>query len=129
MEQIDYTVVTGDVFVDMSPDDWIKYCSDPRFLGGKRMSTQHLIGAGKYIKVSDTEITAHYQIRAAHLRWKDEARTQEGLRGHGHGELIQHYQKIDGVWRLAGWKPSSFWDEHEFQELVKFGLTQPLSEL
>jgi scytalone dehydratase len=113
----------------MSPDDWIKYCSDPRFLGGKRMSTQHLLGAAKFIKISDTEITAHYQVRAAHVRWKDDARTKEGFKGHGHGELVQHYKKLDGIWKLAGWKPSSFWDEHEFSKVVEFGLTQPLSEL
>lgn len=93
------------------------------------MSTQHFIGAAKYVKVSDSEITAHYQVRAAHLRWKDDARTQEGLRGHGHGELVQHYVKLDGTWKLAGWKPQSFWDEHEFRQLVEFGLSQPLSEL
>lgn len=93
------------------------------------MATQHLLGAAKYIKVSDTQITAHYQIRAAHVRWKDDNRTQEGLKGHGHGEMVQHYTKIDGVWKLSGWKPTVFWNEYDFEKYMHFGLTQPFSEL
>ncbi|KAK0391874.1 hypothetical protein NLU13_1372 [Sarocladium strictum] len=127
--KIDYTAVTGETFQGISPDDWIKHCSSPRFLGGKRLSTQHLLGGAKYIKVSDTQITAHYQIRAAHLRWKDDARSQEGLRGHGHGEVMQYCSRIDGVWKLAGWKPIVLWNEHEFDELMRFGQTQPVTEL
>ena len=90
------------------------------------MTTQHLLGAAKYIQVSPTEITAHYQVRAAHVRWKDATRTMEGLKGHGHGQMIQHYMKQGNRWLIAGWKPVVFWNEHEFGEVVKFGLTQPL---
>ncbi|KPI41985.1 putative scytalone dehydratase [Cyphellophora attinorum] len=126
---IDYTDVDGTTFDNIPPEKWIEHCSNPRFLGGNRMSTQHFIGAAKYVQLTPNEIQADYQIRAAHVRWMDDARTVEGPKGHGHGLMRQNYIKIDGAWRLAGWRPIVLWNEHDFGEVVRFGLEQPVEKL
>lgn len=89
------------------------------------MSTQHFLGAAKYTRVSDTQITVRYQVRAAHVRWKDASKKEEIAKGHGHGEMVQHASKTDGVWKLTGWCPHVFWNEHDFDEVVRIGLALP----
>ena len=90
--------------------------SSPVFLGDPLIRTQHLMGASRYEKTSETEITGHHQIRAAHQRYKPDGVTVEN-RGHGHSFVMHWYAKVDGQWKLCGLKPEVYWNEHDFDKI------------
>lgn len=117
------------MFENATPDNWIKFCSNTKFLGDPLLSTQHLLGGSTLVKISDTEVTAHYQIRAAHIRWADSTQKMEVVKGHGHGEMIFDFIKIEGVWKLSGFRPGMGWNEYKFPELIQMGLNLPGPEL
>jgi scytalone dehydratase len=103
----------------MEAEDFIAMISDPGFLGNPLLKTQHLLGSTEWVKVSDTEIIGHYQLRAAHLRCTTPDHKVEEKRGHSHATNEHYYRKVDGVWKIAGLKPYIRWDECEFESIFK----------
>lgn len=91
--------------------------SSPDLVGDPLVCTQHLVGAARYEWISETEISAIHQIRAAHQRYSDSDLTIVSHRGHGHGTAKQWYKKIDGVWKLAGVRPEMYWVEHDLSKI------------
>jgi hypothetical protein len=67
--QIEYTRVSNREWEKMDAEDFIDMISDPGFLGDPLLKTQHLLGATERVKVSDTDIIGHHQLRVAHLRY------------------------------------------------------------
>lgn len=115
--QVDYSIVGQQCFPHMEPEDFISMLSSPDFVGDPLVRTQHLVGAAAYEWVSEAEITATYQIRAAHQRYADLDLTTVAHRGHGYGVVKQWYKKIDGVWKFAGVRPEMYWNEHDFDKI------------
>lgn len=92
--------------------------SAPTFLGNKRIKTQHFVGAAtKWIRKSDTEVTAHHQMRVAHQKYKDDDLKDVLAQGHAHGGAIMHYRKVDGDWKFAGVEPKVRWTEFEHDQI------------
>lgn len=92
--------------------------SNSLFLGDPLVSSQHLFGAAaKWIKTSETEIDGYHQSRAAHVRWRDEAKTDVTAKGHGHGNVLIKYRKVEGVWKWAGIKTHVRWNEHDWNKI------------
>lgn len=90
------------------------------FLGDPLIDSQHLFGAAaKWVKESDTEISCCHQSRAAHVRWTDEKKTDVAAKGHGHGNVLIKYRKVEGVWKWAGIKTHVRWNEHEWENIFK----------
>lgn len=103
----------------MEAEDFVNMMKEPGFLGDPLLKTQHLLGATQWVKVSDTEIVGHHQLRAAHLRYTDETHSVEEKRGHSHATNEHYYRKVDGVWKFAGLKPYIRWNEYEFETIFQ----------
>ncbi|KAJ5809228.1 Scytalone dehydratase [Penicillium pulvis] len=119
--KVDYREVLGpdDYWPEMSLDDFVAKMSDPKLLGNPSIRTQHLIGATWWERISETEVIGHHQIRAAHLRYKDESLTEEVRRGHSHATNELYYRKIEGTWKFAGLAPSVLFNEFDFKDIFQ----------
>ncbi|KAJ5676020.1 Scytalone dehydratase [Penicillium macrosclerotiorum] len=114
---IDYTIVGHKCFPDMESEEFVSMMSSPDFLGDPLVKTQHLMGAVGYEWVSDTEIIATHQIRAAHQRYEDPDLTTVAYRGHGNSTVTHWYKKINGDWKLSGVRPKIYWNEYDFDKI------------
>ena len=89
----------------------------PDLLGDPLVHTQHFLGATRYEWVSESEIIAIHQIRAAHQRYENLNLTSVAHRGHCHGIVKHWYKKIDRAWKLTGVRPEMDWTEHDFNKI------------
>lgn len=116
--QVDYRLFHGELWEALPAAGLVTIVSGPDFLGNKRITTQHFIGAAsKWIKKSDTEVVGHHQLRVAHVKYKDDEFTDVLARGHCHGGAVIHYRKVDGEWKFAGVVPRAGWSEFEFDKI------------
>ncbi|KAI0192434.1 Scytalone dehydratase [Astrocystis sublimbata] len=109
--KINYTSVMGKVWENMPADDLIKMAFDPKFLGNPLLKTQHLVGAIKWVKISNDEMASHQQMRVAHIRYSDSQETTVEAKMHAHGRSTVWYRKVDGTWKFAGLEPDKGWNE------------------
>jgi scytalone dehydratase len=116
---VDYSIIGQQCFPAMKAEDFLAMVSSPTLVGDPLVCTQHLLGAASYHMVSDSEITAVHQIRAAHQRYVDRNRTTVAYQGHNYGSVKHWYKKSDGVWKLAGVQPESYWVEHDFDKIFQ----------
>ncbi|OAA38477.1 Scytalone dehydratase [Beauveria brongniartii RCEF 3172] len=63
---VDYSKIGKGIWETMPADDFIAMVSDADFLGDPCVKTQHLLGASRWERISETEIIGHHQLRAAH---------------------------------------------------------------
>lgn len=104
----------------MPTADFIAMVTDDDFLGDPCIKTQHLIGASRWVKVSDHFVIGYHQLRAAHQVYTGPDLKTVKLRGHSHATNEHYYQKTaDGAWKFAGLKPTVRWNEHEFEKVFK----------
>jgi scytalone dehydratase len=103
-------------FMDMITDDG--------FLGDPCVKTQHLLGATRWERLSDTQVIGHHQLRAAHQVYTSPDLQTLKLKGHSHATNEHYYTKIDGVWKFAGLKPTVRWNEHDFEKVFKGSYTE-----
>jgi len=89
------------------------------FLGDPCVKTQHLLGATRWERISDTEVIGHHQLRAAHQVYTDASLKEVKLWGHSHATNEHYYRKVEGVWKFAGLKPTVRWNEGRFEEVFK----------
>ncbi len=106
--QVDYTGIGLQKWPAMPADEYMAMVQNPSFLGDPCTMTQHLVGATYYEKIG------RHQIRAAHQVYAAPDLKKIKFKGHAHASNIHHYRKIDGVWRLAGIKPTVLWSEYDF---------------
>ncbi|OKP13152.1 Scytalone dehydratase [Penicillium subrubescens] len=118
-KKVDYSIIGQQCFPDMKAEDFLAMMSSPTLVGDPLVRTQHLLGGARYEKVSHSEITAVHQIRAAHQRYVDIDRTTVAYQGHNYGSVKHWYKRIDGVWKLAGVQPESYWLEHDFDKIFQ----------
>lgn len=59
-QQVDYSIVGYTLFENMPAEEFIGMVSSLEFLGDPLVRTQHLMGAAKYERISDTEIVGHH---------------------------------------------------------------------
>lgn len=112
--QVDYTGIGLQKWAGMPADEYMAMVQHPSFLGDPCTMTQHLVGATYYEKISDTETIGRHQIRAAHQVYAAPDLKKVKFKGHAHASNIHYYRKIDGVWKLAGIKPTVLWSEYDF---------------
>ena len=101
----------------MPAEQFIAMASDPKFLGNPLLKTQHFIGASRWEKLSDDEITGTHQVRVPHQKYTDETRTTVAVKGHSHGVGTMKYKKVDGVWKFAGLCPHVRWFEYDYDKV------------
>ncbi|KAF4583272.1 conidial pigment biosynthesis scytalone dehydratase Arp1 [Ophiocordyceps camponoti-floridani] len=116
---VDYTKIGKPRWESMPADEFIAMVSDDDFLGDPCVKTQHLLGANRWERVSETEVIGHHQLRAAHQVYTAPDLKTVKLRGHSHATNEHYYTKVDGVWKFAGLKPDVRWNEHEFERVFK----------
>ncbi|CAG8979509.1 hypothetical protein HYALB_00004961 [Hymenoscyphus albidus] len=121
---VDYTDIGKPKWPAMSSEDFMTMITDDGFLGDPCVKTQHLLGATRWVKVSDTEVIGHHQLRAAHQVYEDASLTKVKLRGHSHATNEHYYRKVDGMWKFAGLKPKVRWNEHQFEKVFKGSYTE-----
>lgn len=75
-------------------------------LGNPNVKTQHLLVASTVQQLSSATAVAGRQIRALHVLY-DRDTKKEIARSTGHGVLQFTYEKVEGVWKVAGLKASN----------------------
>ncbi|KAK0735114.1 putative scytalone dehydratase [Lasiosphaeria miniovina] len=114
---IDYTTVMDKVWEDMPAPEFLAMASSEHFLGNKRIKTQHLIGAGRWVQTGADTITGYHQMRVAHQKYKDDGLTEVLYKGHAHGKATVRYRRVAGVWKFAGLTPDIRWAEHDYDKI------------
>ncbi|KAF5693096.1 scytalone dehydratase [Fusarium globosum] len=114
---VDYSAVRGKPGETMSAQDFVSMISDAKFLGNPLILTQHFIGASKYEQLAETMATGLHQIRAAHQRYSASDKNIVEAKGHGHATMLHTYRKIEGKWKIAGIKPTVYWNEFDFDQI------------
>ncbi|KAL2194795.1 Scytalone dehydratase [Corynascus similis CBS 632.67] len=115
--RIDYRSFLNKLWEDMPADMYVGMASDPKFLGNSLLMTQHFFGLCRWEKTSETEITGRHQVRVAHQKYTDAARTEVAVKGHSHGGATVWYKKVDGVWKFAGICPHERWFEYDYDKV------------
>ena len=103
----------------MPAEQFVGMASDKKFLGNRRIKTQHLIGAGKFVQSGDNEITGYHQMRVAHQKYKDDELTEVLYKGHAHGKATIQYRQVDGIWKFAGLGPDIRWAEYDYDKIFQ----------
>ena len=103
----------------MSAEDFLAMVCDDDFLGDPCVKTQHLLGATRWERISSTKVVGHHQLRAAHQVYTSSDLEEIKLKGHSHATNEHYYEKVDGVWKFAGLKPTVRWNEHDFEKVFK----------
>ncbi|PFH57955.1 hypothetical protein XA68_14349 [Ophiocordyceps unilateralis] len=116
---VDYTKIGKPRWEAMSADDFISMVSSDDFLGDPCVKTQHLLGATRWERISETQVIGHHQLRAAHQVYTAPDLKTVKLKGHSHATNEHYYIKVDGVWKFAGLKPDVRWNEHNFEQVFK----------
>ncbi|KAL4892274.1 conidial pigment biosynthesis scytalone dehydratase Arp1 [Aspergillus ambiguus] len=116
---VDYTGIGMRKWTDLPAKDYVAMVASDDFLGDPTIKTQHLIGATWWEKVSQTEVIGHHQLRAAHQVYTDSNLEIVKLKGHSHATNEHYYQKVNGVWKFAGLKPTVQWNEGRFDEVFR----------
>lgn len=107
----DYRGVGGPLHMNATPDEFADFVAV--VIGDKRLQTQHLIGASKWLRLEDGAVHAWHQVRAAHQRYDDESLSAVANKGHGHGVVQHMFRKIEGKWKLEGIIPTNKWSEYD----------------
>lgn len=68
------------------------------------VKTQHLLGASLFTRISETEAKGSWQARAWHTRTFEDGRVGNW---DSSSFLEFTYVKIDGVWKIGGWRPNT----------------------
>lgn len=118
LHKIDHSHVTSKRHIDMPAEEFVNLMRTQIYSEPLLTSTQHLLANDKYVKNSETSITASYQVRAAHQRYVDHSQKRVAARSHSHGEMIHYYTCIDERWKLSGLKVGKIWFEHSLGEKV-----------
>lgn len=116
---MDYTKIGKGLWEAMSADDFMAMVSSDDFLGDPCVKTQHLLGATRWERISETQVVGNHQLRAAHQVYTDASLKTVKLKGHGHATNRHFYTKVDGVWKFAGLAPLVRWNEHDFEKVFK----------
>ncbi|MCJ1476565.1 centractin- actin- protein of the dynactin complex [Lambiella insularis] len=116
---VDYTAIGKAVWPRMPAADFLAMVSHDDFLGDPCVKTQHLLGATRWQRVDATQVVGHHQLRAAHQVYTDGTLREVKLRGHSHATNEHYYEKVGGVWKFAGLKPTVRWNEYRFEEVFK----------
>lgn len=85
-------------------------------VGDPLVQTQHLIGASKWEKTDENFIIGHHQLRAAHQRYAGPDRRYIQTKGYGFAFVKHFYRRIEGVWKLAGFKVTVRWIDRDFMD-------------
>ncbi|KAF4240424.1 hypothetical protein CNMCM6805_004944 [Aspergillus fumigatiaffinis] len=119
--RIDYRSFLDKIWEAMPREEFILMVSDPRFLGNELLKTQHLVGLGKWEKVSDDQIVGQHQLRVAHRRYTDGSLKEVAVKGHAHGTATTWYTKVEGGWKFAGVCPKINWTEFDYDQVFADG--------
>ena len=104
----------------MPAADFMNMVTDEDFLGDMCVKTQHLIGASRWVKVTDDYVIGYHQLRAAHQVYTAPDLKTVKLRGHSHASNEHYYRKdADGVWKFAGLRPRIIFNEYNFEKVFK----------
>ena len=118
--KLDLRGLRSELHEGLSPEQYVAMLSEPKWLGDRRMKTQHFLGGSKWEVLGDGSVQVDHQIRVAHQRYKNEDLAEVINHGHGHGVTQHWYSKIDGTWKLLGVAPSLNWFEYDL-----FGTLNP----
>jgi len=104
----------------MPAEEFVGMVSDQRFLGNRRIKTQHLTGGARFERgAHEDEITGYHQMRVAHQKFKDDQLTKTLYLGHAYGKATVRYRRVDGIWKFAGLEPDIRWSEHDYDRIFE----------
>lgn len=107
----------GKVWESLPAQGFVDLASNAHFLGNQRIKTQHFIGASKWVRTGEDEITGYHQMRVAHQKYSDDELKEVRYQGHAHGKATIYYRRCEGVWKFAGLTPDIRWSEHDYDKI------------
>ncbi|KAL6703595.1 hypothetical protein ACN47E_009540 [Coniothyrium glycines] len=85
-----------------APGDFFKSSFNADNLGHPDLHIQHLLGAAMFERVSDDEATGSWQVRARHVRQKDNGEVADW----DSSNITEfRYTRVNGEWKLSGLRP------------------------
>ncbi|KAJ9635111.1 hypothetical protein H2199_008597 [Coniosporium tulheliwenetii] len=117
LQTLDYRSVMGKMWESLLAEEFVGLASNAHFLGNPRIKTQHFIGASKWVKTGDEEVTGYHQMRVAHQKYKDDELKEAQYQGHAHGKATIYYRLCDGIWKFAGLVPDIRWAERDYDKI------------
>ena len=126
---VDYTAVMGPeaTWPNMSAANFVAMMSASNQLGNPLITTQHLIGASSWQRVSSKKISGSHQLRAAHVRYATDMagnRSVDVLVTANSHAIVKHLYSQDefGVWKLAGIQPCVLFNEGNLSAIFDIGI-------
>jgi len=111
--KLDFRAFGQALHENLSPIDFAAIISNMKVIGDERLKTQHLLGKGKWERLSDGSVTVTHQIRVAHQRYTDKDLVVVANKGHAHGTTQHWFRKIEGSWKLEGVEPQLVFTEYD----------------
>ncbi|KAK1720440.1 Scytalone dehydratase [Colletotrichum acutatum] len=118
--RIDYPFLNK-IWEAMPAEDYVAMMSSTPMLGSPLLKTQHLVGASRWEKISETEVVGYHQLRVPHQKYTDETFKHVAVKGHAHSSNKHWYKKVDGVWKFAGLSPKMLMTEYDFAAVAAEG--------
>lgn len=107
----------GKMWESLPAQGFVELASNGHFLGNPRIKTQHFIGASKWVKTGDAEMTGYHQMRVAHQKYKDDDLAEVQYHGHAHGKATVYYRRCGEEWKFAGLVPDIRWSEFDYDKI------------
>ncbi|KAH8696562.1 Scytalone dehydratase [Talaromyces proteolyticus] len=120
---LDFRSLQGDLHKNLSPDAYVEILASAKYLGSKRLKTQHFLGSAKWERLDDGSVRVTHQIRVAHQRYTDDELSAVANKGHAHGVTTHWFRKFEGAWKIEGVAP-----QLDFAEYDLFGTLNPTDE-
>jgi scytalone dehydratase len=96
----------------------MRLSNHPNRLGGI-VDCIHHIGGSKYDRTGPDTVTGYHQVRIEYKRWKTMEKKEVEVEGQGLTMMLHYYQKINGVWKLAGVKPTGRLSNFNFEKIFR----------
>ncbi|KAB8265390.1 conidial pigment biosynthesis scytalone dehydratase Arp1 [Aspergillus pseudonomiae] len=117
MIDVDYSALGLLKAAAVQPALYVRQVSSPRQLGNPDIQTQHMIGACKWTRESESHARVAFQILAAHRR--EPQAGDAAILATGHGVNTMDFAQIDGEWKIAALKVGVLWVEGDINDIFK----------
>ncbi|KAF2223442.1 Scytalone dehydratase [Elsinoe ampelina] len=96
--------------------EYIARFSSKAMLGDERIASQHLLGAANFEVKGPTSAIGHWQIQVGLYRKLADGNLREWTVA----SYVDHmYERIDGIWKLAGFRPhTKLWERGEMYDVL-----------
>ncbi|KAJ6102881.1 NTF2-like protein [Penicillium sp. IBT 16267x] len=116
---IDYKSIGGRQVSSIPSAAFVQVFSSPAQLGHPGVATQHLIGACRWLELSETRMQVKFQIRAAHWKVSDKDDGTGADHANGYGLNTMEFELREEGWKIVLIAVGVRWIEGDFKNIFK----------